>query len=289
MFYISAEKFFDFALKLFAKAGHIDAVEPEFKNHSAKQFVYFDCDKNFFLSEKQRKSINFFDNISRLFTFQEIAIFSLSLTAPKNERSQAAHDVNLLIQFCVNEKATICLSQHGEEIIFSFAGYDWSCFLSDWYSSEEEILKRLDISNMAVTDGREYFCDFIDAFARKYYFSGSVPTFYDLVPINFFTDFKLSNTHIELEEILIDKKFSFVKDYGDDYVEYDKFLPKDVEDNELELDLILQEAENIQLNLDFDEEDLSETESTSDDSAEIDAEILDDPELLFDYIQKNYN
>lgn len=287
MFAFREEKFFDFALELFVKAGHTDSVEPEFKNHSAKQFIYFDCDKNFSLSQKQRCAINFFDNISRLFTVQEVAIFSLNLTAPKSERSQAAHDVNLLIQSCVKEKATICLSQHDEEIIFSFAGYDWSCFLSDWYTIEDEILERMDISNMTVTNGREYFCDFINAFARQYYFSDSAPTFYDLVPMNFFANLIFASTRDELEEILIDKKFSAVKDYGDDYVEYNKILPKDFVDNEYELDLILQEAENVQLTLDFDKENLSETESNSDNLSEIDFTIFNDPELLLKYMENN--
>lgn len=206
MFAICAEKFFDFALKLFAKAGHTDVVEPELKNHSAKQFIYFDCDKNLSLSQKQRRTINFFDNISRLFTFQEIAIFSLNLTV-------------------------------------------------------------------------------INIFARKYYFSDSAPTFYDLVPINFFADITFSNTRSELEEILIDQKFSAVKVYGNDYVEYDKILPKDFVDNEYELDLILQEAENIQLNLDFNEENLSQTESISDNLSEIDTKIFDDPERLLNYVE----
>ena len=55
---------------------------------------------------------------------------------------------------------------------------------------------------------------------------------------------------------------------------------------EYEFDLILQEAENVQISF-SDEEDLPEqTEADEYDLSEIDTTIFDDPELLLDYIEK---
>ena len=77
MFSSCAEKLFEYALSLFSESGHTDAIEPEFINHSAKQFIYLDCDKNIALSGEQRDILNLFDNISRLFTVKDIASLSI--------------------------------------------------------------------------------------------------------------------------------------------------------------------------------------------------------------------
>ncbi len=289
MFSICAEKFFEYAMELFHLAGHADISEPEFTNHSAKQFLYQDCDKNFFLSNEKRGLLRLFDNISRLFTVKGIAFFSLNLLTSLNDRSQAAHDIHTLIQSAVDVQATICLSRHADKIIFSFAGYNSACILSDWYSSEDKILEMLDIANMTIADGREYFFDFINIFARRYYFSGKAPTFCDSFPLNFFSDLKSDITREEVEEILNEQRFSFIKEYGNDYVEYDELTAKDTVDNEQEFDLILQDAEDIQISL-FSEEDLREqTKSDEDDLSKLDADIFADPELLLEYIEKISN
>ena len=286
MFLSCAENFFEYALKLFAKSGHTAATTPEFMNHSAKQFIYLDCDKNFSLSREQRDILQLFDNISRLFSVNGIVFFSLNLLTPRSGRSQAAHDIHMLIQAAVKDRATICLARHADEVIFSFAGYGANCLLSDWYSSDDEILQRLDIANMTIANGREYFCDFVSIFARHYYFFNNTPTFYDLVPINFFADLKSDITRKEEEEILIEQRFSFVKDYGNDYVEYSATPPEDSVDNECEFDLILHEAENVEISF-SDVEDLPEqTKLDEYNPSEIDANIFDDPELLLSYIEK---
>lgn len=286
MFPSRAEKFFEYALELFAKSGHTDATEPEFTNHSAKQFIYLDCDKSFVLSQKQRDVFRLFDNISRLFTIKGIAFFSLNLSGTRSERSQAAHNSHMLIQSVVKNQATICMSRHADEIILSFAGYGSTCILSDWYSSEYKILERLDIANMTISDIKEYFFDFVSIFARHYYFSNNSPTFYDSLPLNFFSDWKSDVTREEIEEFLIDQKFSVVKEYGNDYVEYDTISPEDSVDNEYEFDLVLQEAENVQISF-SEEEDLPEqTDSDEYDLSDIAPEIFADPELLLNYIEK---
>ena len=285
MFSSCAEKFFEYALELFVKSGHTDATEPEFTNHSTKQFIYLDCDKNFSLSQKQRDVFRLFDNISRLFTIKGIAFFSLNLLVSSSERSQAAHNSHTLIQSVVNDQATICMSRHDNEIILSFAGYGSTCILSDWYSSEYKILERLDIANMTITDNREYFFDFVSIFARHYYFSNK-PTFYDSLPLNFFSDWKSDVTREEIEEFLREQRFSIVKEYGNDYVEYDIHSPEESIDNEYEFDLVLQEAENVQISF-SEEEDLPEqTDSDEYDLSDIAPEIFADPELLLNYIEK---
>ena len=280
-----AENFFEYALALFSKSGHTDVATPEFANHSAKQFILTDCDKNISLSQKQRNMFTLFDNISRLFTVKRIAVFSLNLLTSRSERSRAAHNIHMLIQSFVNDRATICLFRHADEIIFSFAGHGLTCILSDWHSCEDKILERLDIANMTITDGKEYFFDFVSAFARRYYFSDK-PTFYELLPLDFFSDWKSDITREEIEEFLIDQRFSAVKEYGNDYVEYDTSPPKDSVDNEYEFDLILREAENVQI--DFSEEEDSPEQTAPDeyDLSDIPPEIFADPELLLNYIEK---
>lgn len=287
MFSNCAEKFFEYALGLFTESGHTAAIEPEFINHSAKQFIYLDCDKNFYLSHKQRDMLNLFNNISRLFTVKEIAFFSLNLLIDHSDRSQAAHNVHTLIQSVVNEKATICLSLHADEIIFSFAGYGSACLLSDWYSTEERILERLDIANMTIANNREYFYDLISIFARRYYFPNSTSTFYDLLPLNFFSDSENEVSREEIEKFLNDQKLSVVRDYGNDYVEYNVLHLEDDVDNEYELDLILKEAENVQINFSDEEDLLEQINSDEYDLSDIAPEIFADPELLLDYIENS--
>lgn len=289
MFSICAENFFEYALSLFVQSGHTDSDKPEFENHSTKHFVYLDCDKNISLSDKQRNLIKMFDNISRLFTFKKVSFLSINLLTTRSYRSQAAHNIHTLIQSVVNDHAIICIFRHDDEIIFSFAGYGLSCVLSDWYSSEDKILKRLDIANMTIADGREYFLDFVNIFARDYYFSNVAPMFYESFPLNFFADLKFEVSREEIEEFLIDQRFSVVKEYGNDYVEYNTTSPEDDLDNENDFDLILQEAENVQINF-SDEENLPE-QTTADeyDLSDINPEIFDDPELLLNYIEKSSN
>ncbi len=289
MFSSCAEKFFEYALELFVKSGHTDATEPEFTNHSAKHFIYLDCDKNFSLSQKQRDILLLFDNISRLFTIKGTAFFSLNLLVSSSERSQAAHNSHMLIQSLVNDQATICMSRLADEIILSFAGYGSTCILSDWYSSEYKILERLDIANMTITDNREYFFDFVSIFARHYYFSNNSPTFYDSLPLNFFSDWKSDITREEIEEFLIDQKFSVVKEYGNDYVGYDTPSPEYSVDNEYEFDLVLQEAENVQISFSEEEDSPEQTDADEYDLSNIPPEIFDDPELLLNYIEKFSN
>ncbi|MBQ3444573.1 MAG: hypothetical protein IJG33_15175 [Selenomonadaceae bacterium] len=288
MFSSCAEKFFEYALALFAESGHTDATEPEFTNHSAKQFIYLDCDKNISFSRKQRDILLLFDNISRLFTIKGIAFFSLNLLVSSSERSQAVHNSHVLIQSVVNDQATICMSRHDDEIIFSFAGYGLTCILSDWYSNEYKILERLDIANMTITDNREYFFDFVSIFARHYYFSNK-QTFYDSLPLNFFSNWKSDITREEIEEFLIEQRFSVVKEYANDYVGYDTPSPEEYIDNEYEFDLVLQEAENVQISFSEEEDSLDQTEADEYDLSDISPEVFDDPELLLNYIEKYSN
>lgn len=286
MFSSCAEKFFEYALELLRKSGHTDAAEPEFTNHSAKQFIYLDCAKNISLSQKQRNLLLLFDNVSRLFTVKNIAVFSINLLTSKSERSLSAYNIHSLIQSVVDDQATICLFKHDDEIIFSFAGYGLNCILSNWYFNEDEIFEKLDIANMTIKDNREYFFDFVCIFARAYYFPSNAPTFYELLPIDSFSHLKDGITHEEIEEFLIEQKFSIVKEYGNDYVEYNTLSPENSVDNEYEFDLLLKEAENLQISFSEDENLSEQTTPVEDDLSEIPPEIFDNPELLLNYIEK---
>lgn len=276
---ISAENFSWYALKLFATAGHTDATAPAFVDHSAKQFVYFDCNKTLPLNAKQRALLNDFGKVSRLFTVQGIDFFSLEIFSP--DRSKTAHDAHQLIQFAADTTATICLAHHHDDILLSFAGFGSACLLSDWYSDEEKFLRRLDIANMTITNAREYFCDFVAMFARRYYFPNEQSTLYEVLPINFFN----TNDEIpraEIEDLLLAKKFSFVKNYGNDFVNYE-VTAIDLDDSEQEIALILREAEEVQLEP-SDEEAFSEPDEYS--FEDIAPEVFEDPELLLEHLKK---
>ena len=92
------EKFYIYAMKLFLNAGHVFASSPEFINHSSEQFVYFDNKFEVSFSKSQRLLLREFNNISRLFTENECAFFSINLITNYQNRSQVANDIHMLIQ-----------------------------------------------------------------------------------------------------------------------------------------------------------------------------------------------
>jgi len=267
LFSCCAENFFEYALELFANSGHTDAIQAEFINHSAKQFFYLDCGKHVYLSRNQRKIFTRCDNISRLFTFNTVTFFSINLSVPRSDRSQTAHNIHSLIQSVVDDQATICLFRHADKIMFSFAGYNFGCILSDWYSNEDEFFDKLNIANMTIANAEEYFLDFVSLFIREYYFFKSLPKLYETLQLKLF---------------FYRDDFNESFDCNEDYVEYTKPLPKKSADND-EFYLFFQESEIVKTTSSDEQQTESEDEL---DLSEIDDKVFDDPELLLEYIEK---
>lgn len=284
MFSSEPEKFFEYALEIFSRTGHTDVVAPEFSNHSARKFVYFDNKKNVSLNFRQRAGLNDFDNVSRLFTTCGIAFFSANLLTPLSNRSQTAHDVHALIHAVSDDVATICLFRHADKIILSFACDGLGCLLSDWYAPDAEaFMERLDVANFSVTGGNEYFWDMAYLLARPYYFPNGTSTAYAILPIDLF----LGNEEVSREEIenfIMAQKFSAVKEYGNDYVVCDATQFNSFEDTPDEFDSILLEAEEVEFIFDDNESSLNDPD-TPEEISSIDEEILADPSRLLEYLK----
>ena len=286
MFSSEPEKFFEYALELFSRTGHTDISAPEFFNHSARRFVYFDNEKNLSLNFQQRDKLNDFDNVSRLFTAYGIAFFSANLLTSLSDRSQTAHDVHALMHTVSDNVATICLFRHANEIILSFAFDGLGCLLSDWYApDDEDFTERLNVANFSVIDGNEYFCDLVNFFARAYYFLNSTPTAYSILPIDLFSGNEEVSRE-EIEDFIMEQKFSAVKEYGNDYIECDAAQLDSFDDTPDELDSVLLEAEEVEFVFEGEEASVND-DDIPEELSEIDEEIFDDPSRLLEYLEKN--
>ena len=301
---------YKYAMDLFLNTGHAAISMPEFINHSPEQFVYFDNRKEVSLSQSQRSLFKSFDCISRLFTANGCAFFSVNMHATKSTRSQWAHDFHSMIHPIVESSGTICLFKSGDEIMLSFMGFGMRCILSDWYREIEEddgLIERLDISNMSIQNSKDYFLDIVYSLARPYYLT-SEPSVYELIPISF-------NNGIGLDEMSRDELKQYIKDelnrprleYGDDYVDYNETSKAVGEASIVEdLDMLLLEMDNEDDELinseieaeedDYDYDDDGFYDPDSEDKVsdkyefeDVDPEIFRDPTLMLKWLYKHEN
>ena len=219
------EYFYKYAMELFSRAGHVFTSFPEFVNHSPEQFVFFDNKSDIVLSRDQRMLFRVFNNVSRLFTANSCAFFSINLlTAPKG-RSQVAHDIHTLIHPIIGAEGTICLFRYNTEVMISFLGFGYRCILSDWYSMDDDfdnLLERLDIANMSIRREADYFSDMIFSLARYYYLHDQ-PTTFELLPVDFVSSAGLDG--VDRDEIDRQIEYELASpqhNYEDEYVEYDE-------------------------------------------------------------------
>lgn len=242
----NGEHFYLYAMELFMKTGHVAACVPEFVNRSPEQFIYLDNKSDISLSSNQRAMFSMFNNISRLFTFNSCAFFSINLLTTKSERSQIAHDIHAMIHPMIGSDASVCVFRYDDEILFTFVGYELRCILSDWYFVETDddcLTEKLDIGNVSIDRSRDYYMDLIYMLARKYYLY-SQPSTFELLPISF-----ISNVGIEeIDRESINQYTAYElsapqREFGDDYVEYDEAVDEHTVDIDTELDLMLLEMD----------------------------------------------
>lgn len=304
----NGEVFYRFAMTLFYETNHISASEPLFVNHSSERFMYFDVSNDAALTKEQRMLLKNFDNVSKLFSINECDFFSINLQTTKGDRSQTAHDIHAMLHPLLQTKASICLFRWEDEVMFTFAGYEKRCMLSDWYQMnlDYDLLKdKLDICNMCIGNSRDYFYDFIYYLARSYYtttFDGPV---YALLPIDIFKNGELVDKE-EINEYIRDLRLTPIREYGDDYVEYDDTaifetdgISKSIEATLLDLDDLDNISEDNPFgdkleDQDFDEDDefVDEADAlvTAEDEYEfdnVDPEIFKDPTLMVKWLKKN--
>ena len=299
--------FYRDAMELFYEAGHVYTLDPEFFNHSAQEFVYFDNSTAVSIPKDQRYLLELVNNISRLFTVNHCAFFSANLLSAKKYRSQIAHDFHAMIHFNVGTEASIFVFRYNDEMMFSFMGYGNRCILSDWYpiiDDAGELLEKLDIANMPINSGADYFIGFVDTLARPYYLAYPEVFVHTLLPIDFLSRFDLDPVDREQIDDYINLQVTAAeRTYGDDYVDYDEDIRPNTKSSDIskDLDIMLLEMDMESDNL-FDEDD-DDTESEDDDFEEteeseesepdfyeyedVDPEIFRDPTLMVKWLNKH--
>lgn len=297
------ESFYTYAMELFFKAGHATTSEPKFMNHSPEQFVYFDNSGEVSLSPYQRSLFKMFNNISHLFSVNECSFFSMNLLTARGNRSQSACDIHTMLHPIVGADGTICLFRFNDEVMLSFVGYGVRCILSDWYlmdDNQEQLTEKLDIANVSIKSGCDYFSDMIYTLSRQYYLNPQ-PMVSELLPSN--TEFYKIDKE-ELNEFIAHELTTPQREYGDDYVEYDESSELQAIDISADLDLMLLEMDDDDSNL-FSEE----IESSEDDDEvsehidffdeyeqqdeyefdDVDPEIFRDPTLMVKWLNRMEN
>lgn len=293
------ESFYQFAMSLFMETGHVFTSTPEYSNHSAERFAYFDNRPDASLSPANRALLKRFDNVSRLFTVNGCVFFSLNLLARRSERSELAHNIHTMLHPIIKADGTICLFRCEDEVMLSFMGFGYRCVLSDWYpmlDPYDELLQRLDIINMSINSGREYLCDLIYSLAREYYIVGENASAFELLPIDALIRLDRDEiTRDDLDEIVREGMFAAYRKYGDDYVEYDESTPTRSDDISSDLDLMLLDMDMEEDDNPFGEEieeddiDPDEEEYITHDEYEfsnVDPEVFKDPTLLVKLLKR---
>lgn len=298
------KSFYAYAMELFFKTGHVTTSEPKFLNHSPEQFVYFDNSGVVSLSPYQRSLFKMFNNISYLFSVNNCTFLSMSLLMARGNRSQVAYDIHTMLHPIVGTDGTICLFQFNDEVMVSFVGYGARCILSDWYpmdDDQEQLAKKLDIANVSIRSGYDYFSDMIYTVSRQYYLTPQ-PMVYELFPIDFISNMESGKVDKEeLNEFIAQELTAPQRKYGDDYIEYDESSNLQTVDISADLDLMLLEMDDDDSNP-FDEE----IESSEDDEEalpddffdeyeqrdeyefdEVDPEIFRDPTLMVKWLNKH--
>lgn len=296
----AGEEFYTYAMELFFKAGHVAVLKPEFINHSPEQFAFFDNKSDIALSRDHRNLFRAFNKVSRLFSVNGCVFFSINLSTFKINRSQIAHDIHTMIHPIVEADGTICLFRFDDEAMLSFAGFGLQSILSDWYpmiDDNEILLEKVDIANMSTNQSVEYFLDMVYMLARPYYLVEQ-PSTYELLPISFISDAGLDGVdREEINQFVQDQINAPLREYGDDYVEYDESLQMDREDIGADLDLMLLEmvveddnpfGEELEdeegLDDEYFDEDADNTESDEYEFDDVDPEIFRDPLLMVKWL-----
>ena len=290
------KSFYMYAMKLLSSTGHVSTSEPKFSNHSPEQFLYFDNKTDISLSQNQRAMFKMFNCVSHLFSVHDCGFFSINLLTTKHNRSQVACDLHTMIHPIVEADATICLFRFNNEMMLSFIGYGSHCILSDWYSlddSNEQLVDKLNIANVSIRSGYEYFSDMVYSLARPYYLI-SPPTAQELIPIDFISSERLDGVDREELNQFIEHELAAPQcEYGEDYVEYDKSFKRQPLDVYAELDLMLLDIDDENDNP-F-EEDINNDENSEHDENgqkdeyefdDLNPEIFKDPTLMVKWLDR---
>ena len=225
--------FFEYALDLFRRAGHVTDIAPAYKNHSAERVVFFDLPCSLGLSEWERKLLNQFTDVSELFSIKRnfseqivpiaIRCFSIEIPLSNNSICELIGQITKLLCKAASSDGVIVLAKCGCRMTFAFSGYGINNVLSDWFwidKDTEEIVEKISIANMSCRNTSVYFFDFIYAVARPYYFYNPRVHSYIDIPSDYLDrEGKDYSGKDEIKRLLAHLSNAAMLQYGDDYLD----------------------------------------------------------------------
>lgn len=316
--------FYEYAMDLLRRAGHITDTVPAYKNHSSERAVFFDLPCSTGLAEWERKLLNQFTDVSELFSirrnfaeqFVPIAIRCFSIEVSSYDRStcELISQIAKLLCKAASSAGVIVLAKCGSRMIFSFSGYGFNNILSDWFwigEYTEEIIEKISIANMSTKNTSAYFFDFIYSIARPYYFYNPRAHSYVDIPSDYLDrEGKDYSGKDEIKRLLTHLGNAAMLQYGDDYLEIEFTGNKQIasaSDSEdldlllLDLDLDSEDADegldkNIEQEMEAEFEEFEFESGVGEDEGEgeleefeyLPQEIFDDPLLMVEHLKKTF-
>lgn len=302
------EMFYSEAIRLFQEAGHTIASFPIYANHTYKQVVYFDSEKNILIDTSMLSVLEKAFYISHLFDLQDdyfeaatgspISYYSINLRCEKKNRSQTARDVHLFLHSTFSSEISIVLFSHDNAVLISVAGFNKDIILSDWYSNYVEydnLVELIHIAQLSLKSSYEFITDLIYLIAREYY---KHPIFekseiYGLIPpYYFYSEFCLDDTddRESIKDLVRKLATEDQQRYGDDYVEPVTDIIRDFDNIDAELDMLSFELDmEEEMPVDIIKENDAEFEDKEYDVYEyedVDPEIFNDPSLMLKWLDK---
>ncbi|NLL62779.1 MAG: hypothetical protein GX241_00830 [Ruminococcaceae bacterium] len=196
------------ALKFFHMAGHTDATEVLFANHTPEQVVYFDSNIDISLSRVQREVLKSAINVSHIFdisdtTFEisrtgSVSFYSIELLGTKQNRTQVAYDIHSLLRIAFSGIGSVVLFRYNNELMLSVQGHNSNVYFSDWFHQDDDFelwAERINVSGISFKSSVDFINDFIYNSARCYlvYPITRETASYTMLPANYFSNFYFSD------------------------------------------------------------------------------------------------
>ena len=291
------------ALALFRKAGFTANLTPLSANHSFKQVVYLDSEKTIYVDQG---TLNCAFDISHLFdlgdaffveeTGSVISFYSVQLNCLAKHRSQMAHDIHSVLHASFSTDISVILFYHDANVMISIAGVDEDVILSEWYDffyDFDKLADLLNIGQFSISSSHQFIIDLIYTIARAYYLEPDLEglSVYSIIPLTYYGNGPLENDNAEgalpLKEFIVQSIRDKELEYGDDYVQSEHGIVRDmsaIEDElaRLSFELELQEEETEAPN--FLEGTAGELEHDDYEYEDIDPEVFDDPTLMLQWL-----
>lgn len=229
--------FCSYVTELLREAGHMTQPAPIYANQSIQTTLYIENERTVSFSQTDRETLSCVSHVSLVTQLQwdkaeTVQLYAVTVHFSHRHRSQDIAETHRLLQRTWRNRHSIVFFQNDDMWAVSFADDTLSYVLSDWFpfaAEETEILDRLSIENMSLSNGTAYFQDFQYALAREYYkhpISRSEARFALLPKDYLLTKYKEDGDYLsescvspdEFHSLLKDRIFYYEYQYGDDYV-----------------------------------------------------------------------